>query len=421
MTYRDLVKKLQSEMNALGENLTVDGDPGPKTQAALSKFDVALVLSKKPEVQVPVPDGSTHLAVIDWARGELGQKEIAGKQDNPRIRWYHTHCANIGSKEHPDEVAWCSSFLNAAADECGMEKTDNALASSWEKYGTDTGDQVDEGDIIVIKRADGGRHVTLANKPFSRSKDKTFEGLGGNQSNSVNVSIYQVSNIVAARKWKPKAGTVPAPKITTGQDPDEGTEPWYRRMFAACEIDPGKEAMVRNAMKTIENGFARYMKVAQLMKAKDPQNFAYILGCVHFKEASCDFRGVLHNGEKIVGTGKKTTIVPKGRGPFATWEDAALDAIGIESKRWGKLIQGGQDIGDILWALERYNGTGYISGAGKAETSPYLWACSNINDDKGKYVSDGKFDPNASTQSTPGAALLLKEFWRAGKFQISES
>jgi len=82
------------------------------------------------------------------------------------------------------------------------------------------------------------------------------------------------------------------------------------------------------------------------------------------------------------------------------------------------LIAGGNDIGDILYALERYNGSGYISGAGKAETSPYLWACSNINDDAGKYVSDGKFDSNASTQSSAGAAVILKELYKQGKFKI---
>src|SRR5690606_17303164 len=138
------------------------------------------------------------------------------------------------------------------------------------------------------------------------------------------------------------------------------------------EIDAGKEAQVAKTVKTVEAGYARYLAVAKRIGAADPENFAWILGVIHFKEASCNFAGVLHNGEKIVGTGRKTSIVPKGRGPFATWEDAAVDALVGESTRWKKLIQGGNDIGDILYALERYNGTGYISGAGKAETSPYL-------------------------------------------------
>lgn len=210
MQVRDLIKGLQSQMNAQGESLTVDGVLGPKTEAALAKYDVNCVVSISPVV-LP-PEDAKLLTPIAWARGELGNKEIPGAQDNPRIRWYHTHCANIGSKEHPDEVAWCSSFLNAAADECGMEKTDNALASSWDKYGEDSGDQVEEGDIITIRHPDGSRHVTLANKAFNRKNDQTFEGLGGNQSNSVKVSVYKTSEIVSARKWKPKYQSNPLPQ-----------------------------------------------------------------------------------------------------------------------------------------------------------------------------------------------------------------
>ena len=415
MQVKDLVKKLQIEMNAQGESLVVDGDLGPKTSSALDKFDVAVILSKKP-VQIPVLDGSMKTP-IQWARGELGQKEISGSQDNPRIRWYHSH-TSMGSS--PDEVPWCSSFLNACADECGMQKTNKATAISWKTYGLDAGDDVAEGDIVLLKpMAPGGTgHVTLANKAFKRSRDKSFEGIGGNQANSVNVKTFNTADIVACRKWV-RAVKATSELITTGQDPDEGTEPWYRRMFNACLIDPGKESMVANAMAKIEAGIPRYFEVAKRLSAKDPDNFCFILGVVHWKEASCDFRGVLHNGEKIIGTGKKTSIVPKGRGPFNSWEDAAVDAISGESSRWKTLLYGSTDIGDILYALERYNGTGYIKGAGKSENSPYLWACSNINDDKGKYVSDGKFDPNASTQETPGAALLLKEFFKAGKFKVT--
>jgi uncharacterized protein (TIGR02594 family) len=207
MIYKDFVKKLQSEMNELGSKLKVDGDLGPITQGELLKYDVALMLS--PRVRdLPVVSGAyTHLHPIDWVRGELGQKEILGKRDNPRIRWYHTHCANIGSKEHADEVPWCSSFINAAADECGMKKTDNALAASWKNYGVDSGDDVEEGDIVCI----GTSHVTLANRPFKRSKSLTFEGIGGNQGNTCKVSMYSVSSISACRKWQPKEGTITAP------------------------------------------------------------------------------------------------------------------------------------------------------------------------------------------------------------------
>lgn len=207
MTQKDLVKKFQNAMNLQGEELVEDGIFGRKTEGASNKFDLAMIVSKKPAIVPEIPRDTTHLSPLDWVRAELGQKEIKGSQDNPRIRWYHTHCANIGSKEHPDEVPWCSSFLNACADECGMKKTDNALAVSWKNYGVDSGDDVEAGDIVVI----GSSHVTMANKAFNRKTDKYFEGIGGNQADSVNVSVFRVDGISACRKWVPKADTVTAP------------------------------------------------------------------------------------------------------------------------------------------------------------------------------------------------------------------
>ena len=204
-------------------------------------------------------------------------------------------------------------------------------------------------------------------------------------------------------------------EITTGQDADEGSIAWYKKMFLACECLPEKKSQLKSTVELIESGLAKYLNVARRLGAQNPLNFAWILGAIHFKEASCNFMGVLHNGEKIVGTDKKTSIVPIGRGPFQFWDDAAIDAIKMSPKRWAKLINGSQDIGEILYALERYNGPGYIIGAGKAENSPYLWACSNINDGAGKYVSDGKFDPMAKTGSTAGAALILKSIYESKK------
>lgn len=193
---RDLVLELQRELNRKGAALVVDGVFGFNTARACSRFQVAFQLTS-----LLAPSKAT--TPIAWARGELGQREVSGPNDNPRIRWYHSHSANIGSREHPDEVAWCSSFLNAAADATGFKKTDSALARSWVTYGNDAGDKVAEGDIVVLKTP-SSFHVTLANAPFDRTKAKTFEGLGGNQANAVKISSFACAHIVACRKWVSK-------------------------------------------------------------------------------------------------------------------------------------------------------------------------------------------------------------------------
>lgn len=127
-----------------------------------------------------------------------------------------------------------------------------------------------------------------------------------------------------------------------------------------------------------------------------------VIGVIHYRESSGDFRGVLHNGQKIIGTGKLTTLVPKGRGPFSTWEDAAVDALAnchpylAKNKDWS--------IGTALDKLEAYNGLGYRN---KGLASPYLWAGTDQYV-KGKYVADGKFDPNHVDQQLGVAAILMK-------------
>ena len=127
----------------------------------------------------------------------------------------------------------------------------------------------------------------------------------------------------------------------------------------------------------------------------------FIVAVIHQRESSGSFAGVLHNGEKIIGTGKVTKLVPKGRGPFSSWEEAAVDALvnchpyAARNKDWSP--------GGALALLEQYNGLGYYN---KGIPSPYIWAGTNQYQ-KGKYVADGKFDPNHVDQQL-GCAGIIK-------------
>lgn len=127
-----------------------------------------------------------------------------------------------------------------------------------------------------------------------------------------------------------------------------------------------------------------------------------MVGVIHEREAGEQdigrFKGVLHNGEMIVGTGKKTRLVPARRGPFDTWHDAAVDAIKYEGfdkiKEWPVERQ--------LWALEPYNGYGYRN---KGIRSPYIWASTN-HQQPGKYVADGVWSSTTMDTQVGCAALL---------------
>ena len=183
---------------------------------------------------------------------------------------------------------------------------------------------------------DFGPRTKTAVSIFQKSVGLTGTGVPGKQTMK-ELGIEVVNNI-----------------ITTGQDPDEGTPPWYRRMFAVCEPLVDKKTQVEKSLAVLDRGLYRYLEVSKRLGFTGEYQilFAYILGALHFKEASGNFNGVLHNGEHIIGTDRKTSIVPIGRGPFSTWEDSAVDAILLNGARWSKLRAGSTDIGDILYNLK---------------------------------------------------------------------
>ena len=122
---------------------------------------------------------------------------------------------------------------------------------------------------------------------------------------------------------------------------------------------------------------------------------------LHSRESDFDFDTYLGNGQSLH---RVTTIVPKGRGPFASFVDGAVDALQLEG------YVGARDwsIAKVLFRLEKFNGFGY---RGRSVNSPYLWGGSNIygppEQRAGKFVSDGVFDSN-KVDPQLGAAVILQ-------------
>ncbi len=124
----------------------------------------------------------------------------------------------------------------------------------------------------------------------------------------------------------------------------------------------------------------------------------WFIAVVHEREASQNWNTQLGQGDPL---NKKSTHVPKGRGPFSTWEEGAVDALvncapyAAKNKDWSP--------GGALTMLEKYNGLGYFN---RGLPSPYVWAGTDQYV-KGKFVADGVFDPNAVDKQL-GCAGLLK-------------
>jgi lysozyme family protein len=137
----------------------------------------------------------------------------------------------------------------------------------------------------------------------------------------------------------------------------------------------------------------------------------YFTGIIHAMEASFNFNAHLHNGDPLDA---KTVHVPAGRPPVwlppSDWPSSAEDALTLE----GFANQTDWSLARMLYRFEAYNGFGTRR---HGVNTPYLWAFSN-HYTKGKYVADGKWDPDA-VSSQCGAAVMLKALLATGRVAIA--
>lgn len=169
----------------------------------------------------------------------------------------------------------------------------------------------------------------------------------------------------------------------------------YKATYDLVEVNPSKTDDLEKIIERIKTHKPSYDTVEQ--KTTVPW---YVIAAIHYRESGMSFLRHLHNGDVLTA---RTTHVPKGRpltgNPPFTWEESAIDALKMSwlssNKDWS--------IGNTLSLIERYNGLGYKK---KGLPSPYVWSWTLIYD-KGKYVADGKYDPDAVDQQC-GAAIIIK-------------
>lgn len=160
----------------------------------------------------------------------------------------------------------------------------------------------------------------------------------------------------------------------------------YQNLWDTAVIDPAAINNIKAVRAKILAHQNRYESVATSLKNNMPW---WIIAVIHYREANLDFTGNLANGDPLTA---RTVNEPKGRplvgNPPFTWEFAAVDA--LQERNLQNITS--WDIVTILSELEKYNGTGYIKNHPSVLT-PYLWSKTN-HYTRGKYSSDGHFDPN---------------------------
>lgn len=188
-------------------------------------------------------------------------------------------------------------------------------------------------------------------------------------------------------------------------------------LWKTCEILPNRHAevmAVAQRLCLIATPKSRYKEIET--RTKVPW---WIVAVIHEREADQDFSCSIAQGDswRIV-----SQHVPRGRGPFASFEDAAVDALAKcppFAARWPDKVRNFYGIspgliprdapepwspGAALTLLELYNGTGYEDF--HHENSPYNWGATN-HEERGKYTADGKYSAAAWDQQIGCAAMLL--------------
>ncbi len=176
------------------------------------------------------------------------------------------------------------------------------------------------------------------------------------------------------------------------------------------DIDALKAANANrwNAMQVTANRLALVNEIADRLlapaaqdqyKAVEAQTTVpwFIVAVIHERESSQSWAASLAQGDPW---NQESVHVPRGIGPFASWQAAAVYALSNCAPFAAKWAD--WSIGGMLTLLEEYNGLGY---AARGVPAPYVWASTNQYI-KGKYVADGHYDPNAIDTQIGCAALL---------------
>lgn len=142
---------------------------------------------------------------LDHAFRYRGLREVPGKKHNPTIiKWLKS----LKAWWSEDETPWCGTFIAHCMREAGFPIIQHWYrAKAWMTYGTATSLTDIPFGAICVKGRQGGGHVFFA---VAKSPDGSIiYGLGGNQSNCVNIASFKRSDILAAR-W-PQSVLQPKP------------------------------------------------------------------------------------------------------------------------------------------------------------------------------------------------------------------
>ena len=179
------IKEIQA---ALGVQ-PVDGIIGPVTTAAL------VAAAKAGRVLIGAVTAPAELPWMQIARGYLGEREIKGAVDNPRVVELFAQAGHAWV--HDDETAWCAAFVGGVLAQAGLPGTGSLAARSYEAWGVALTGPVY--GCIGVKRRTGGAawqgHVGFV----VGANDLEVILIGGNQGDAVSIAAFPRRDFTAFR------------------------------------------------------------------------------------------------------------------------------------------------------------------------------------------------------------------------------
>jgi uncharacterized protein (TIGR02594 family) len=135
---------------------------------------------------------------------ELGQREVRGASDNPRIAAFFRDAGQAANLH--DEVPWCAAFVGACLERTGFMSSRSLMARSYLRWGTAL-EEGRAGAVAVLSRGsdpDAGHVGFLLGETLAH-----VYLLGGNQADAVTVAAFPKARVLDLRWPEPEAHAAP--------------------------------------------------------------------------------------------------------------------------------------------------------------------------------------------------------------------
>ena len=199
---------------------------------------------------------------ITQAKALLGEKEIAGKLDNPKIIELY---ADAGHDEiQHDEVPWCAAFVGACLARANLPNTGTLLALDYKNYGVPTEGNQPELYCIGVKTR--GSSTWEGHVGFVVAfDDDTVSLLGGNQHDSVCVAKFKRSEFKAFRKPVMKPDKLVSEVVDDSRRLQ--TQGWFEKIMVSLGLAGGVTWQTLTEVKQFASDHAGMMILGTLVGA----------------------------------------------------------------------------------------------------------------------------------------------------------